>query len=72
MPYTRNIKTKVPKGAHVVNGNKAYHRRVFVVRGGIIVKSWDVDKYLSLTLEEIRRQIPTVPVSSMRFGVFSV
>ena len=72
MPYTRNIKTKTPKGAHVLNGNKAYRRRVFVVRGGRIRKSWDVDKYLSLTLKEIRSQIPADPVSSTRFAGFSV
>lgn len=72
MPYTWNIKTKTPKGAHVLNGNKAYRRRVFVVRGGRIVKSWDVDKYLAFTLKEIRSQIPTDPISSMRFVGFSV
>ena len=72
MPYTQNMKTKMPKGAHVVNGNKAYRRRVFVVRGARIVKSWDTDKYLSLTLKEIRSQVPPVPVSSLRFAGFSV
>lgn len=55
----------------MVNGNKAYRRRVFVVRGARIVKSWDVDTYLSLSLEEIRRRIPAAPVTSMRFADFS-
>lgn len=62
------MKTK----AHVLNGNKAYCRRVFAIRGGRIVKSWDVDKYLALTLKEIRSQVPADPVSSMRFMGFSI
>ena len=43
--------------AYVVNGNRNYHHRVFAIRGGSIIKSWDTDAYLKLSLSEIKRQL---------------
>jgi hypothetical protein len=43
--------------AHVVNGNSNYRHRVFAIRGGSIIKSWDTEVYLRTPLSEIRRQL---------------
>ena len=43
--------------AWVKNGNVNYHHRVFAIKGGSIIKSWDTDAYLKLPLSEIRRQL---------------
>jgi hypothetical protein len=45
------------KRASVVNGNKNYQHRVFAIRGGSIIKSWDTETYLKLPLSEIKRQL---------------
>jgi len=45
------------KRAFVVNGNKNYRHRVFAIKGGSIVKSWDTDVYLPLSKVEIDRQL---------------
>ena len=45
------------KRAHVKNGNKNYRHRVFAIRGGSIIKSWDTDTYLKLSLGEIKTQL---------------
>lgn len=55
------------KRAWVVNGNKAYRHRVFVIRGARIVKSWDTAEYLSKTLKQIRSEIPSKAVTSQRY-----
>ena len=43
--------------ARVVNGNKNYHHRVFAIKGARIIKSWDTDEYLKLSLSEIKKQL---------------
>jgi hypothetical protein len=43
--------------AWVKNGDKGYRHRVFAIKGGSIIKSWDTDVYLKLSLSEIRRQL---------------
>lgn len=45
------------KRAWVVNGNKAYHHRVFAIKGARIIKSWNTETYLKLSLNEIRNQL---------------
>jgi len=45
------------KRAWVKNGNKNYHHRVFAIEGGSIIKSWDTDAYLKLSLSEVREQL---------------
>ena len=47
----RNMTTK---RAVVVNGNKAYRHRVFIIKGARIIKSWNTNEYLKLSLEDIR------------------
>lgn len=46
-----------PKRAIVVNGNRNYHHRVFAIKGAYIIKSWDTETYLKLSLSEIRKQL---------------
>ena len=53
------------KRAWVKNGNKNYHHRVFVIKGGSIIKSWNTETYLKLSLSEIRRQLD---VREQHFG----
>ena len=43
--------------AWVKNGSKNYRQRVFAIKGGSIIKSWDTEAYLKLSLSEIRRQL---------------
>ena len=43
--------------AWVKNGNKNYQHRVFAIRGGSIIKSWDTETYLKTSLSEIKRQL---------------
>ena len=50
----RNMTTK---RAVVVNGNKAYRHRVFAIKGARIIKSWDMDAYMKLSLREIEEQL---------------
>jgi hypothetical protein len=45
------------KKAHVANGNKNYRQRVFAIRGGSIIKSWDTETYLRTPLSEIKKQL---------------
>ena len=45
------------KRAYVENGNKDYNHRVFTIRGGSIIKSWDTETYLKLSLSEIKNQL---------------
>ena len=45
------------KRAWVKNGNANYRHRVFALRGGSIIKSWDTETYLKLPLSEIKRQM---------------
>ena len=45
------------KRARVSNGNKNYQHRVFAIRGGSIIKSWNIDVYLRTPLSEIKRQL---------------
>jgi peptidoglycan hydrolase-like amidase len=43
--------------AWVKNGNKNYQHKVFGIRGGSIIKSWDTETYLRTPLSEIKRQL---------------
>ena len=43
--------------AWVKNGDKGYRHRVFVIQKGSIIKSWDTEAYLKLSLSEIERQL---------------
>ena len=43
--------------AYVINGNKNYRHRVFAIKGGSIIKSWDTEVYLKLPLWSIKQQI---------------
>ena len=43
--------------AWVVNGNKAYRHRVFVILNARVIKSWNTDVYLGLSKRDIKVQL---------------
>lgn len=55
------------KRAIVVNGNKAFGKRVFLIRGARIVKSWDIDYYLKTPLRGLKSQVLPRHISPQRY-----
>ena len=40
--------------ATVKNGNKNYQDRVFAIKNGAIIKSWNIDEYIKMSVQEIK------------------